>query len=49
VDRFFADVLVMDPDPAVRARRLGLLAAVAEFLRRGADLGRITGERGGIG
>lgn len=44
VDRFFDAVLVMDPDPAVRARRLGLLAAVGRFLRRGADLTRVTGE-----
>jgi glycyl-tRNA synthetase beta chain len=46
VAHFFDQVLVMDPDPDVRARRLGLLAAVAAFLRRGADLSRITGERG---
>ncbi|MGC8486918.1 MAG: glycine--tRNA ligase subunit beta [Clostridia bacterium] len=43
---FFDRVLVMDPDPVVRQRRLGLLAAVGEFLGRGADLSRITGERG---
>ncbi|MCL8208958.1 MAG: glycine--tRNA ligase subunit beta [Actinomycetia bacterium] len=47
VDRFFDAVLVMDPDPAVRARRLGLLAAVGRFLRRGADLTRVTGEAAG--
>jgi glycyl-tRNA synthetase beta chain len=47
VDRFFDAVLVMDPDPVVRARRLGLLAAVARFLRRGADLTRVTGETAG--
>jgi glycyl-tRNA synthetase beta chain len=47
VDRFFTDVLVMDPDPAVRARRLGLLARVGRFLSRGADLTRVTGERRG--
>ncbi|MEV4516792.1 glycine--tRNA ligase [Dactylosporangium sp. NPDC049525] len=28
VNTFFDDVLVMDPDPAVRANRLGLLAAI---------------------
>jgi glycyl-tRNA synthetase beta chain len=46
VAQFFDQVLVMDPDSGVRTRRLGLLAAVAAFLRRGADLSRITGERG---
>jgi glycyl-tRNA synthetase beta chain len=45
VDRFFDAVLVMDPDPDVRARRLGLVARVARFLGWGADLGRVTGER----
>jgi glycyl-tRNA synthetase beta chain len=47
VDRFLDAVLVMDPDPAVRARRLGLLARVGAFLGRGADLTRVTGERRG--
>lgn len=47
VDRFFDEVLVMDPDPAVRQRRLSLLAAVAEFLTQGADLTRLGGERRG--
>ncbi len=46
LDQFLEAVLVMDPDPPVRARRLGLLAAVADFVSRGADLQRITGERG---
>ncbi len=41
VDRFFDEVLVMDPDPAVRANRLALLAAVAELLGRVADFTRI--------
>ncbi len=41
VDRFFDEVLVMDPDPAVRAARLGLLAAVADLLRRVADFTRV--------
>ena len=31
IDRFFDDVLVMAPDPAVRANRLGLLASVSEL------------------
>ncbi|WP_045879001.1 glycine--tRNA ligase [Pseudofrankia sp. DC12] len=31
VDRFFDDILVMDPDPEVRATRLGLLATVRDL------------------
>jgi len=31
VDAFFADVLVMADDPVVRARRLGLVARVADL------------------
>ncbi len=34
VERFFDRVLVMDPDPAVRNRRLGLLAALRQELGR---------------
>src|SRR5690606_22230052 len=34
VDSFFEDVLVMDPDPAVRRNRLALLAAVREVFDR---------------
>jgi glycyl-tRNA synthetase beta chain len=33
VDRFFIDVLVMDPDPKIRANRLNLLRAISVFLR----------------
>jgi glycyl-tRNA synthetase beta chain len=36
LDRFFVDVLVMDPDPAVRANRLALLQEI------GAVLGRVA-------
>ena len=36
LDRFFVDILVMDPDPAVRANRLALLRDV------GAQLGRVA-------
>lgn len=45
VSQFMQAVLVMDPDPSVRARRLSLLAMVGQFLLRGADLTRVTGER----
>lgn len=45
VSQFMEAVLVMDPDPAVRTRRLSLLATVGQFLLRGADLTRVTGER----
>jgi glycyl-tRNA synthetase beta chain len=41
VDRFFDDVLVMDPDPAVRANRLAQLAAVVNLLVEIGDLGRL--------
>ncbi|GAB6062876.1 glycine--tRNA ligase subunit beta [Deferrisoma palaeochoriense] len=41
VDRFFDEVLVMDPDPAVRANRLALLGAVSTLLNRVAEFGRI--------
>jgi glycyl-tRNA synthetase beta chain len=41
VDRYFDDVLVMDPDPAVRANRLAQLRAVVGLLRRLGDFGRL--------
>ncbi|RPI28018.1 MAG: hypothetical protein EHM52_05375 [Actinomycetota bacterium] len=41
VDRFFDDVLVMDPDPAVRANRLAQLAAVVNLLVEIGDLSRL--------
>lgn len=41
VDAFFKDAVVMDPDAAVRARRLALLAAVRRCFDRLADLSRL--------
>ncbi|MCG2840286.1 glycine--tRNA ligase subunit beta [Sandaracinobacter sp. RS1-74] len=43
VDRFFDDVTVNDADPAVRARRLGLLAGVRDGMHKVADFSRIEG------
>jgi glycyl-tRNA synthetase beta chain len=43
VDRFFEDVLVNDPDPETRARRLSLLAAIRDAMHRVADFSRIEG------
>ncbi len=42
VDRFFTDVLVMDPDEAIRANRLALLASVVTLIRPIADLSRVV-------
>jgi glycyl-tRNA synthetase beta chain len=42
VDSFFDEVLVMDPDPNVRGRRLGLLRSIAALLTRPADLKRLA-------
>ncbi len=42
VDRFFTDVLVMDPDERVRANRLALLEAVVAMIRPIADLSRVV-------
>jgi glycyl-tRNA synthetase beta chain len=44
VDRFFDDVLVMDPDERVRANRLALLAELSGLLRREADFAEIVVE-----
>lgn len=41
VDRFFDEVLVMDPDPDSRARRLALLARLREAFLRIADIGEL--------
>ncbi len=41
VDRFFDEVLVMDPDPQVRARRLNLLARLRNAFLRIADIGEL--------
>ncbi|MDA8206873.1 MAG: glycine--tRNA ligase subunit beta [Thermaerobacter sp.] len=43
VNRFFDEVLVMDPDPDVRARRLGLLAKAKAALGRYIDWDRLRG------
>ncbi len=40
-DRFFDEVLVMDPDPALRGRRLGLLARLRAAFLRVADIGEL--------
>ncbi len=42
VDRFFNDVLVMDPDPDLRANRLALLRATAAVLGTVADLSKLA-------
>ncbi|MBW1876882.1 MAG: glycine--tRNA ligase subunit beta [Deltaproteobacteria bacterium] len=42
VATFFEAVLVDDPDPAVKARRMGLLAEVADVFRALADFSRIS-------
>jgi glycyl-tRNA synthetase beta chain len=43
VDRFFEDVTVNDPDPAVRRRRLGLLAGIRDAMHRVADFSKLEG------
>lgn len=43
IDRFFDDVLVMVPDPVVRANRLALLREVAATFLRVADFGKLAG------
>ncbi|MEJ2513896.1 MAG: glycine--tRNA ligase subunit beta [Gammaproteobacteria bacterium] len=41
VDTFFDDVLVMDPDPAIRANRLTLLASLRGLFMNIADVSRL--------
>jgi glycyl-tRNA synthetase beta chain len=41
IDRFFAAVMVMDGDPAIRANRLGLLRELADLVLPIADLRKI--------
>ncbi|MGA7965500.1 MAG: glycine--tRNA ligase subunit beta [Gammaproteobacteria bacterium] len=41
VDRFFEEVLVMDPDPMLRHRRLALLARLRKAFLRVADIGEL--------
>ena len=43
IDAFFDQVTVNDPDPAVRAGRLALLARVREAVHRVADFSKIEG------
>jgi glycyl-tRNA synthetase beta chain len=43
VDAFFADVMVNDPDPAVRLQRLALLARFRDAVHSVADFSRIEG------
>jgi glycyl-tRNA synthetase len=43
IDHFFEQLLVMDPDPAVRANRLALLQAVAELSVGIVDLSQLQG------
>jgi glycyl-tRNA synthetase beta chain len=42
VDHFFDHVLVDDPDPKVKANRLGLLTRLARQFERVADFSKIT-------
>ena len=42
VDTFFDEVLVMDPDPEVRGRRLAMLRDIAALLTRPADLAKLA-------
>lgn len=43
VDAFFTDVMVNDPDPAIRARRLALLARFRDAVHGVADFAKIEG------
>ena len=43
VDAFFEKVLVNDPDPAIRANRLHLLAALRNTMHLVADFSKIAG------
>ncbi len=43
VDAFFDEVLVMDPDPALRDNRLALLATLSQLFLAVADLSRLPG------
>jgi glycyl-tRNA synthetase beta chain len=49
VDKFFADVLVMHDDPAVRARRLGLMAILRDLVIALADISEVGGSERGAG
>jgi glycyl-tRNA synthetase beta chain len=43
VDAFFTDVMINDPDPAIRVRRLKLLAGVRDAMHKVADFSKIEG------
>jgi glycyl-tRNA synthetase len=43
INLFFDKVLVMDPDPAVRENRLGLVQSVAALTEGVVDLSRLEG------
>nr|PZN60189.1 MAG: hypothetical protein DIU62_14925 [Pseudomonadota bacterium] len=43
VDAFFDGVMVMDPDPALRANRLAMLGQLRELFAGIADLSRLPG------
>ena len=45
VDKFFADVLVMHEDAAIRDRRLGLMAILRDLVMELADISEVGGER----
>jgi glycyl-tRNA synthetase beta chain len=42
IDQFFADVMVMDPDPALRDNRLALLRQLHHQMNLVADLGTLA-------
>jgi glycyl-tRNA synthetase beta chain len=42
IDQFFADVMVMDPDPALRDNRLALLQQLHHQMNLVADLGTLA-------
>ena len=43
VDAFFTEVMVNDPDPALRANRLAVVSQVRELFSGVADLSRLPG------
>ena len=45
MDKFFDDVMVMDPDPAQRDNRLALLRALHELFSPLADFSRLQVEK----
>ena len=47
VDRFFTDVLVMHEDPAIRGRRLRLVATLRDLILTLADISEISTETAG--